>query len=187
MKRLFIPALVLLCLPFISNAVFNDVILETTTILDVNGYELTIYGSSALIEQIIINPTNFVVTLPFSSAIIVASADGVGFTHNGPEGYVTSEYCSGGESRLGLLGGTVTITVTPSGTCTDPDAGGGGGGSSSRVIPPPVALTQPEVVVAPETPVITELDSAARIVILERLRELILELIALLLAQQGLE
>ncbi len=120
-------------------AAFDDVTLETTAILDVGGYDLTIYSASALLEEIVVDVSDFSVTMLAGSVIIVESADGVGFTHDAGDGYVTSEYCSGGVSRLGLAGAAGTITITPSGVCTEAvveeeeeDSGGGGSSSSHR-------------------------------------------------------
>lgn len=120
-------------------AAFDDVTLETTAILDVGGYDLTIYSASALLEDITVDASDFSVTMLAGSVIIVESADGVGFTHDAGDGYVTSEYCEGGVSRLGLAGAAGTITITPSGVCVpvveeeeEEDNGGGGSSSSHR-------------------------------------------------------
>ena len=117
-------------------AAFNDVTLETTAIITVGGYDLTIYGSSAEIASITVDENDFSVTIENGSAIVVASADRVAFSHDGDALYVTSEVCSDTESRLGLASAsdTTTITVTPSGTCTAVvvEEESGGGGVSSR-------------------------------------------------------
>lgn len=119
-----------------THAAFNDVTLETTAIITVGGYDLTIYGSSAEIASITVDENDFSVTIENGSAIVVASADRVAFSHDGNALYVTSEVCSDTESRLGLASAsdTTTITVTPSGTCTAVvvEEESGGGGVSSR-------------------------------------------------------
>ncbi|MCR4275067.1 MAG: hypothetical protein NUW02_03455 [Candidatus Campbellbacteria bacterium] len=149
-------------------AAFNDVTFETTAILDVGGYELTIYGSSAEIASITISATDFSITLDNGSAIIIASADKVGFTHDADAQYVTSEVCSDTESRLGLasVGGNPTITITPEGVCVASESGViSGGGSSGRRIQHTTEETNQDLV----------------LILMERLIELLKQYLQLLL------
>ncbi|MCR4274723.1 MAG: hypothetical protein NUW02_01585 [Candidatus Campbellbacteria bacterium] len=118
-------------------ATFDEVTLETAAIITVGVYDLTIYGSSAEIASITVDENDFSVTIENGSAIVVASADRVAFSHDGNALYVTSEVCSDTESRLGLASAsdTTTITVTPSGTCTSESVGGGSSGRRHVLVP----------------------------------------------------
>lgn len=119
-------------------AAADDVTLETTTTLEVGGYDLTISGSSAVVEEIIVGATTFTVTLQNNSSITVASADRVDFAYD-VEAETTTETCTDSESTLTLsvaAAGETTVVVTPSGTCTaeveEEEEGSGGGGTSYR-------------------------------------------------------
>ena len=50
-----------------ASAAYNDVTLTTATVLSVGGIEVDISGSSAVIQSITVNPTNFSFTLPSGS------------------------------------------------------------------------------------------------------------------------
>ncbi len=130
--------LVGILMPSAVFAAFDDLTLETSAILDVGGYEITVYGSSATLETLVVNANTFVVTLQDGSSIVVASADRVDFVNDALEALISSEVCSETESRLGLTNtnsGETEITVTPSGTCTVAaveEEDSEGGGSSHR-------------------------------------------------------
>lgn len=123
--------------PFLAGAAYNDVTLETTAILDVGGYELTISGSSAVVESIEVGAADFTVTLQNGSSIAVASADRVDYAYD-VAAQTTTETCTDSESTLTLSvasAGATTVVVTPSGTCTpaaEEEPSGGGGGTSYR-------------------------------------------------------
>ncbi len=167
-------ALVFVTSPVFARAAFNDVTLETTAIINVGGYDLTVYSASALLEEIVVDVSTFSVTMLASSVIIVESADGVGFTHDASGGFVTSEYCSGGISRLGLAGAAGTVTITPSGVCVEAVAEDAvveenerGTSSSHRRLSEESPITPPT-----STP-------TANTSLLDQLRALVLELISL--------
>lgn len=133
-KAILVSALAL-SVPLSALAAFNDVTLETTAIIDVGGYELTISGSSAVIEEIVVDTLDFTVTLQNGSSITVASADRVDFAYD-VAAQTTTETCGATESTLTLSvasAGATTVVVTPSGECveevSEPEPSGG---SSSR-------------------------------------------------------
>lgn len=140
--------------PVFAFAAFNDVTLETTAILDVGGYELTVSGSSAVIESIEVGATTFTVDLQNGSSITVASADRVDFAYD-VAAQTTTETCGVTESTLLLSvasAGATTVVVTPSGVCVEEvaeeeDAGGGGGAASRHRVPstPAPAPKDPQV------------------------------------------
>lgn len=138
-------------LPSAVFAAFDDLTLETSAILDVGGYEITVYGSSATLETLVVNENTFVVTLEDGSSIVVASADRVDFVNDAPEALISSEVCSDTESRIGFTNtanGETEITVTPSGTCTvavvEEDDGGGSSGSHNKPIVRPISAAHDE-------------------------------------------
>ncbi|MBP9771645.1 MAG: peptidoglycan-binding protein [Candidatus Pacebacteria bacterium] len=148
-------------LPSAVFAAFDDLTLETSAILDVGGYEITVYGSSATLETLVVNENTFVVTLEDGSSIVVASADRVDFVNDAPEALISSEVCSETESRIGFTNtanGETEITVTPSGTCTaveeeeeeeaeeeEDDNDGGSIGSHNKPIARPISAAHDEL------------------------------------------
>ena len=56
--------LVALLVPSLAFAAYNDVTLTTDTVLSVTGITLNVSGSSATIESITVNATDFSVSLP---------------------------------------------------------------------------------------------------------------------------
>lgn len=159
-KTFALAAVAAITLPFVSFAAFDDVTLETTAILDVGGYELTVSGSSAVIESIEVGATTFTVDLQNGSSITVASADRVDFAYD-VAAQTTTETCGVTESTLLLSvasAGATTVVVTPSGVCVEEvaeeeDAGGGGGSSRRR----PIATTTDAVAPTPANPQIEAL------------------------------
>lgn len=142
MKKILIGALFLLALPSLASAAANDVqITADTTTLSVNSIDISVYGTNATLQSIVVNSTDFVVTLGSGSSIQIrsSSAKVMGVT---PTAYTTTDVCSSSESRLVLSntgGSSVDVTVTPtsstcSGSATTATAvvtGGGGSGSGS--------------------------------------------------------
>lgn len=102
------------------NAAYNDVTLTTDAIISVNSLSLTVSGSSATIESIVVNSTNFDVTLQDNSSFKVVSADKATFSTSATAFAEFSRSCAGSESSLTLTGqNEVTVTVTPSSTACD--------------------------------------------------------------------
>lgn len=106
---------VIFLLPILSFATSNDVTLTTDTILSVGGYTINITGSSAVIQSIVVNATNFTVTLLPGSYIKISSP-----TYNQLSTdittFTTSNNCRTNTSALTLSssGSSGTVTVTPS-------------------------------------------------------------------------
>ncbi len=155
-RIVFVVVFLTLSLPV--HAAFNDVTLETTAILDVGGYELTVSGSSAVIESIEVGTLDFSVTLQNGSSITVASADRVDFAYN-VAAQTTTETCGATESTLSLSvasAGATTVVVTPSGECVagedeaegGDNSGGGGGSSRHRSVTPTGPASQEDMVKA---------------------------------------
>lgn len=96
----------------------NDVTLTTSTILSVGGYTLNISGSSAVINSITVNTSNFSVTLSSGSSIKITAA-GRNQLGNNVSSDVVASVCDDTTSSLELAysgGGTVTNIITPSAT-----------------------------------------------------------------------
>jgi peptidoglycan hydrolase-like protein with peptidoglycan-binding domain len=114
MKNIFIATL--LIIPSITFATYNDVTLTTDAVISVGGYTLNVSGSSAVIESITVNESNFSVILGSGSSITIDSP-----TRNQLSTDVTSDVvsntCSSAVSTLVLSysgSGTITNVVTPS-------------------------------------------------------------------------
>src|ERR1700733_5900206 len=60
-------------LPALTLAAFNDVSLTTDTVLSVGGYTLNVTGSTAAVQSIVVNASNFSVTLASGSYIQITS------------------------------------------------------------------------------------------------------------------
>lgn len=118
-----------LAVPSLVFAAYNDVTLTTSAVLSVNGITLNVSGSSAVVESITVNATNFTVTMPSGASFQVTAPNLERLTTDTLAG-VTSNICSTRESTLGYQttsGVTATITpVTP--TCASASTGGGSGG-----------------------------------------------------------
>lgn len=116
----------------IANGAYNDVTLTTDAVISVNSLSLTVSGSSAVIESIAVDSTDFDVTLQSGSTFKVVSTDKATFTTSATAVVLTSSTCTASESTITLSGGNqVTVTITPSATeCDDgiAEAGGSGGG-----------------------------------------------------------
>lgn len=144
----------------ITRAAYNDVTLTTDTILTVAGYSLTVSGSSALLESIVVNSANFSITVSSTgsagSTLIVASAGRKVFTVEGIASTYYTQTCSDTASTLtitvpGSGGDSIpTALITPTATtCTTQtsnntvSSGGNIGGGT-----PPAPITTPIVIPA---------------------------------------
>ena len=141
----------------ITNAAYNDVTLTTDTVLTVDGKTLTVSGSSALIESIVVNSTDFVATMLTSSTMIVTSADKYVMAVSGIGGNDYSQECTSASNTLTITiqsGSTRTVKVIPSATtCTVTSStntsGGGRSSSGGGGSPPPVVVLLPPVTPTP--------------------------------------
>ncbi len=146
----FILATILLCSFPVAVFAANDVTLTTDTIISVGGYTLNISGSSAVIDSIVVDASNFSVTLSSGSSITVSSP-----TRNQLSSDVSSDVsastCDNSASSITLSysgAGTVTNIITPSATicvtaATTVTASGGGAFPPGYIYSPPVVLLAP--------------------------------------------
>lgn len=161
--------LVALLSPGLAFAAYNDVTLTTDTVLSVNGITLNVSGSSAAVESITVNATDFSVTLPSGSSLQVTapnlnrlSAD----TNTGNTVFT----CNSSESVMKYAPTSlVTVTITPSATLCSTDTSGSSGGStssgSSSSAAPATSATSatpatPATPAAPATPAVTAVPAA---------------------------
>ena len=144
MKKLFVLAtIVAFSLPALAFAAFNDVTLTTDAVISVGGHTLNVSGSSATIQSIVVNASNFSVTLAFGSSFTVSSPTLQQFSSDVTSD-VTNNTCTGSASSISLAysgGGTVTNVITPSATvCTTaapaPVTGGGNGPVAGSISAP---------------------------------------------------
>ena len=141
--------LVALFAPALAFAAFDDVTLTTDTVLSVAGITLNVSGSSATIESITVNASNFSVTLQSGSSFQV-TAPNLNRLSADTLTSISTDTCNATESVLKYNAGpAVTVTITPSSTLcsTNTSSGGGGGGSTTTATP--------AVVAAPATPAVT--------------------------------
>lgn len=150
---------VTLLAPAFALAAFNDVTLTTDTVLSVNGVTLNVSGSSATIESITVNATNFSVTLA-SGSFFQVSAPGLEQLSTNSLTGVSSNLCNTAQSLLAYQPSTsVTVTITPMTTsCASASTGGGsssggggGGGSSTTASTASVASVVTSTTVATST------------------------------------
>jgi hypothetical protein len=134
MKKLFALAAITACaLPSLALAAYNDVTLTTDAVIQVGSYTLDVWGSSATIQSITVNSSNFSVTLASGSAVTVTSPT-LQQLSSDVSSDVVSNPCTGSESSISLAysgAGTVTNVITPSATVCS------GSGSTPPPAPPP--------------------------------------------------
>ena len=162
LSRVGIPVALLLA-PVFAFAAATDVTLTTDAVISVNGITLNVSGSGGSVESIVINPTNFSVTL-LAGSTFEATASGREQLAVDNTDEATGSVCNGSTSTIGYVAiKTMTVVVTPSTTlCSAPPAtptSGGGGPSSIAAVPAtpatpaiPAATTTPAVSAVPATP-----------------------------------
>lgn len=143
MRKLFALAAITACaLPALAFAAYNDVTLTTDAVISVGGYTLDVSGSSATIQSITVNTTNFSVTLASGSAVTISSPT-LQQLSSDVTSDVTNNTCTGSASSISLAysgGGTVTNVITPSATVcittssSSGGSGGGGGGGGGQIV-----------------------------------------------------
>lgn len=127
---------VLLVIPTLASAAFDDATLTTDTVLTVGGITLNVSGPSAVIESITVDSSSFSFALRSGSVIQVTSPDKKVLSSDASNQFILTNTCGSSESVLkhgGYTGsGTITVTVTPSsstcGGASASSASGGGGG-----------------------------------------------------------
>lgn len=141
---LFVPTLVF--------AAYNDVSLTTDTVLSVGGVTLNVTGSTAAVESITVNASDFSVTLQAGSSFKVTAPDLNRLSASTLSG-VSQDICSATQSILGYApnSSSVTVTITPSATLCS--SGGGGGSAPAETSASPASSSSSTV--APATTVTT--------------------------------
>lgn len=134
-------------MPVIVGAAYNDVGLTSGATISVGSYNLTVSGSTSVVETLVVNSGDFVVTMPVDSVLVVQSAEKNIMTVTGIGGNDYSQECSSDNNTLTISiksGSTRTVNVTPSTTiCTVSSAQtsgsrSSGGGGTPNVATPPV-------------------------------------------------
>lgn len=142
----------LLIAPTASFAAFDDVTLTTDAVITVGGIDLTVSGSSAVVESITVVADSFNFTMPSgTSALQVSSADRRVLSTNSASQYITTNECNSSASVLKhAFSGveSITITITPkSATCgtsaTNPALASTASASSGGGGPTPSSLNNP--------------------------------------------
>ena len=124
--------LVALLAPALALAASDSVTLTTDTVLSVGGITLNVSGSSATMESITVNATNFSVTLLSGSSLQVTAPGLERMTSDTATGR-TNDVCSGSQSLVKFEPtATVTVTITPATTLCSSGGGSTGGSTSSN-------------------------------------------------------
>src|SRR3989344_4052503 len=138
--------LIALLLPSVAFGAYNDVTLTTDTVISVNGVTMNVSGSSATMETLTVNATNFSVNVLSGSTLTVnAASQKVMSVSTEPVVTVTpsSSTCP------------LTTSSTSSGGGGSPSligsSGGGGGGGGGSATPASTPATTP--ISTPMTPV----------------------------------
>lgn len=111
--------------PVLALAAFDDVTLTTDTVLSVNGITLNVSGTSATIESITVNATDFSVTLGSGSTFQV-TAPGLEQLSASTLTGIASDICNANQSLLRYTPSAgMTVTITPdSRLCSSATTGG---------------------------------------------------------------
>lgn len=137
MKKLLLTgSIISLLLPGLAFAAYNDVSLTTDAVLSVNGITLNVSGSTATIESIVVDSTNFTVTLQANAAsTFQVTAPNLNVLATNQQNGISTDICNATQSKLGYTASSsaVVAIITPSATlCTSPAADTSGGTGSSR-------------------------------------------------------
>jgi len=153
-----------LLLPVFALAAHDDATLTTDTVLSVNGITLNVSGSTAEVESMTVNATNFSVTLSSGSTFQVTAPGLEQINANTTTGQA-SFICNNSQSLIKYAPDTsVTVTITPiaalcsstsSGTGSSSTVSSGGGGSSTPVVTTPVVTTTPVATTTTATATVT--------------------------------
>lgn len=104
--------------PVLVSANYNDLTLTTSAVIQAGGYTFNVTGTSAVVQSITVNGSNFTVTLASGSSISI-SQPGLHQITNDTASDVASSVCNSGASSLSLAysgAGTVTNTISASPT-----------------------------------------------------------------------
>ncbi len=137
--------------PAFALAAYNDVTLTTDTVLSVGGITLNVSGSSAVVESITVNASDFSVTLLSGSTFQVTAPNLNRLSADTNVGNTTFT-CSNSESIIKYEPSeTVTVTITPSSVLCSTDTSGGSGGSTGGGSSPSATPATPAVPATPAT------------------------------------
>ena len=162
-KLLFLGSLVTLFIPGLASASYDDVALATTTDISVNSITLNVSGSSASIESIAVDSSNFTVVLQAGSSFKISAPSlntlAYDVLNTANESSDVDYICTGSAATLEVSAvASTTIIVTPSSSlCADAvessssgsgkgsGGGGGGGGVATVVVAAPAAVETAEI------------------------------------------
>ncbi len=176
-KFLATAATIALLVPSLASAAYNDVTLTTDAILSVNGTDITITGTSAVVASAEVGATTVIFSMPSGSRIEMQSASGTAMTASDTT-IVTVNTCSTNTSNLSINNtgdSTITETVTVAATHCDVAAsggssgggssfGGGGGSSGGSVATTFTTTATPAAPTTPATPAATSGNDVAALV-----------------------
>lgn len=171
-KFLLVLLFAFLVVPMVSFAAFDDVTLTTDAVITAGGINLTVSGSSAVVESITVDTDRFFFTLLSGSSLQVTSSDKKQLTTSAPVQYITTNECGSSSSILKLSSSdnnSTSISVTPqSATCgnnatsavvpstsSSSSGGGGGGVAPAGLINPTPPSTVAQNIGIPVTKVAT--------------------------------
>jgi len=151
MKKLLLSgSIASLLLPGLAFAAYNDVSLTTDAVLSVNGITLNVSGSSAVIESIVVDSTNFTVTLQANAdSTFQVTAPNLNQLSTNQQNGISTDLCNSTQSKLGytassseviaIITPSATLCATAAATGTSGAGTGGGGGGSPAPQASPVA------------------------------------------------
>lgn len=149
-------AVALLLAPSLTFAAANDVTLTTSAVLSVNGITLNVTGSGGSIESMIVNATNFSVTLLSGSTFEVTAPGRQQLVVDNSDN-ATGSICDDTQSVISYTAThTMTVIVSPSATlCVSapaaPTSGGGGSSVASVASPDSIVAITPVATTTPAT------------------------------------
>ena len=165
LSRVGIPVALLLA-PILAFAAATDVTLTTDAVISVNGITLNVSGSGGSVESMIINSTNFSVTLLSGSTLEVTAPARGQLAVDNTDG-ATGSVCNDSTSKIGYVATqTMVVVVTPSTSlCVSapatPTSGGGGGSSGGGSSTTSTTATTAATTTAATTPVAVPATPAA--------------------------
>jgi len=150
-------------MPVVAFAAYNDVSMDSSTILTVASVNLAVTAPTAVLESIVVDSSTLTLTMPGSSYLKITSTDRRNITSTGSSAIKVTSTCTATESTyeykspsevsssLSLTVNVGTDTCTTGGSAGGSGSpgggggGGGGGGASYTYVPP---VTQVAAVVA---------------------------------------
>src|SRR3989344_114834 len=101
--------------PALAFAAYNDVTLTTDTVISVNSVTMNVTGSSASLGTLVVDSTNFTVTVLAGSTLTVTAASQKVMSISAEPAQSVTVVCDASTSSFSFTASvTATITVTPS-------------------------------------------------------------------------